>query len=137
MSKASLCNYLIREQPLENNTKMGQLHVIFPCFSLCWSSWIIYLLTTFSILAQNFCSFMEVTNDHISICLYLCFHFDTSFHTMVADKICVLGEYEQQLMWKGSAWTVVNVAHVGALTVTLLLLSLRCRQPAGTVQYQQ
>lgn len=32
---------------------------------------------------------------------------------MVADEICVLGEHEQQLMWKVYVWTVAKLtAHV-------------------------
>jgi hypothetical protein len=32
---------------------------------------------------------------------------------MVADEVCVLGEHEQQLMWKVYVWTVAKLtAHV-------------------------
>ncbi len=147
---ASSCNYLILEWPLENNTKMEHLHVIFPCSSPCWScSWILYLFTIFSLLTELFsCSFMEVTNDNILICLYL-----LSFWGIFSYNGCRLN------MCAWGIWTAINVEVLcldccqgskcwsllptffrtknGKMSLlyfeyrlTLLLLSLSWRQPA-------
>lgn len=42
----------------------------------------------------------------------VCFHFEACFHMMIADEICVLGEHEQQLMWKATLGLLPSWQHM-------------------------
>lgn len=69
------------------------------------------------ILAQKFGCLL-----YSNMLIPVCFHFEASFHMMVADEICVLGEHEQQLMWKGYAWAVAKLCQAVSTCLTCFLL---------------